>query len=93
MGGGNEDANDELWHKEHEQCTLSNDVTFIDKENLRITLGLYHMRNRLGYVKERSSTSRFSAICKYNEQCGFAMRASTYGIVWKIHKWDAPYSC
>ncbi|XP_057770812.1 uncharacterized protein LOC130990604 [Salvia miltiorrhiza] len=67
--------------------------TFMDKESMVTALGLYHLKNRVEYVVKRSSPSRFSATCKYPDDCNFLMRGSASGTVWRVFKWSAPHTC
>lgn len=85
-----EDIGESYYYK-HD--ALSKDATFMDKEKMRIALGLYHMLNWVQYVVERSSKKRFNAVCKYKDQCRFRMRATACGSIWKICRWDAPHTC
>ncbi|XP_057808684.1 uncharacterized protein LOC131023157 [Salvia miltiorrhiza] len=67
--------------------------TFMDKDSMVTALGLYHLKNRVEYVVKRSSPSRFSATCKYPDQCHFLMRGSASGTIWRVFKWSAPHTC
>ncbi|KAH6779906.1 hypothetical protein C2S52_011143 [Perilla frutescens var. hirtella] len=68
-------------------------ATFVNKEEMCTALGLYHMVNHAEYRTECSSKSRFSAICKQNEECSLLMRAVCCGSIWRVIKFHVPHTC
>lgn len=72
--------------------TLLLGTIFDSKDSMILTLGLYHLHNRVEYRAERSSKTRFGAHCRYKDKCQFLMRASANGEQWRVFKWNAPHT-
>ncbi|KAH6812100.1 hypothetical protein C2S51_025862 [Perilla frutescens var. frutescens] len=53
--------------------------TFLEKKDLVIVVGKWHMQRQVEYSVSRSSKSRLTVICKQNETCPFKLVAAAKG--------------
>ncbi|KAH6786878.1 hypothetical protein C2S52_006430 [Perilla frutescens var. hirtella] len=67
--------------------------TFLEKKDLVIAVGKWHMQRQVEYSVFRSSKSRLTVICKENETCPFKLVASSKGGLWKVTKLEDNHTC
>ncbi|KAH6756374.1 hypothetical protein C2S53_002673 [Perilla frutescens var. hirtella] len=67
--------------------------TFLEKKDLVIAVGKWHMQRQVEYTVSRSSKSRLTVICKQNETCPFKLVASSKGGLWMVTKLEDNHTC
>ncbi|KAH6762103.1 hypothetical protein C2S52_019536 [Perilla frutescens var. hirtella] len=67
--------------------------TFLEKRDLMIAVGKWHMERQVEYSVSRSSKSRLTVICKQNETCPFKLVASSKGGLWIVTKLEDNHTC
>ncbi|KAH6766892.1 hypothetical protein C2S52_017875 [Perilla frutescens var. hirtella] len=66
---------------------------FLEKKDLVIAVGKWHMQRQVEYSVSRSSKIRLTVICKQNEICLFKLVASSKGGLWMVTKLEDNYTC
>ncbi|KAH6765379.1 hypothetical protein C2S52_000205 [Perilla frutescens var. hirtella] len=67
--------------------------TFLEKKDLVIVVGKWHMQRQVEYTVSRSSKTRLTVICKQNETCPFKLVASSKGGLWMVTKLEDNHTC
>ncbi|KAH6795081.1 hypothetical protein C2S52_005558 [Perilla frutescens var. hirtella] len=91
-------VDDALAVVEDDPCSTDTDAlavrkTFLEKKDLIIAMGKWHMQRQVEYSMSRLSKSRLTVIYKQNETCPFKLVASAKSGLWIVTKLEDSHAC